>query len=257
MTNIYSQVKTFDVLCGIGCDFIQNKIKSHPFLIIDQTKDNLYELVGPNEWIRDYLYQYNMMGFYTVMSQPGSDYPIQIYQTYLDYKKSFIPTLNIVNPLDGKFGVKQRAEVEGFMKLEKAIKLFNLLKNEPEIKIGLSTCYFNDDYRNSLKNSNQNTINNYATISYQIENNKEIRFMESEAEINEIIRLELEGSERNYKLSQLKHVIRRYFIVRNYPLKKHIPNLSDNDVVGISIMDLEWNRNDYLWEKIYICLKEI
>jgi hypothetical protein len=65
--------------------------------------------------------------------------------------------------------------------------------------------------------------------------------MESEAETNEIIRLELEGSERNYKLSQLKHVVRRYFIVRTYPLKKHIPNLSDVDIVGISIMDLVWD----------------
>jgi hypothetical protein len=258
MTNIYSQVKTFDELCGIGCDFIQNKIKLHPFLIVDNTKDNLYELVGQNEWIRDYLYQYNMMGFYTVMSQPGSDYHIQIYPTYLDYKNSFIPTLNIVNPLDSKFGVKQRAEVEGFMKLEKAVKLFNLLKNEPEIKIGLSTCYFNDDNGNSFNNySNQNTINNYATLSYQIENNNQIRFMESEAETNEIIRLELEGSERNYKLSQLKHVVRRYFIVRNYPLKKHIQNLADTDIIGISIMDLIWDRNDYLWEKIYLCMKDI
>lgn len=262
MLNIYTEIKTFDELCDIGCKFIQNKIKTHPFLIVDETKDNLYELVGTNEWIRDYLYQYNLMGFYTVMSQPGSDYPIQIYPSYLDYKKSFDSQFNGIKPLDGKFGVKQRAEVEGFMKLEKAIKLYNLLKDDTQIKIGLSTFYTNDfgnNYANTYLNSNQltNTIDNYATLSYEIENNNHIRFMEYEAETNEIIRSELEGSDRNYKLSKLKHVVRRYFIVRTYRLKKHIPNLSDVDIVGISIMDLVWYRNDYLWEKIYLCLKDI
>lgn len=257
MSNIYQEIKTFDELCKIGCKFIQNKINTHPFLIIDKTKDNLYELIDTNEWIREHLYQYNLMGFYTVMSQPGSDYPTQIYSSYLDYKKSFVSEFSEIKPLDGNFGVKQRAEVEGFMKLEKALKLFDLLKDEPKIKIGISNLNSNNFYSNTNSNTNSNTIDSYATISYQIENNNQIRFMESEAEINEIIRLEFKGSERNYKLSKLKHVVRRYFIVRNYPLKKHIPNLSDTDIVGISIMDLVWNRNDYLWEKIYSCLKDI
>lgn len=254
MTNIYNQIKTFDELCRIGCDFIQDKIKSHPFLIINQSKDNLYELVGKNEWIRDYLYQYNLMGFYTVMSQPGLDYPVQIYPNYLDYKKSFIPEFNLyVYPMKEKFGVKQRAEVEGFMKLEKAVKLYNLLKNDIEIKIGISSYLVNE----KNKVPDHPLIDNYATLSYQIENNNQVRFMELEAETNELVRLKLKSTNRNYKLSKLKHVIRRYFIVRNYSLNKHIPNLLDNDIVGISIMDLIWTRNDYLWEKIYLCLKQI
>lgn len=251
MSNIYTLVKTFDELCNIGCEFIQNKIKIHPFLIVDESKDNLYELVGTNEWIRNYLYQYNSMGFYTVMSQPGSDYPIQIFSSYLDYKRSFISEYNIT-PLTDKFGVKQRAEVEGFMKSDKALKLFDMLKDDPEIKIGISTNLIN-------KTNLLNTLDNYTTLSYQIENfsNNQIRFMEYEAELNELNRLKLKGTERNYKLSQLKHVVRRYFVIRNYSLNKHIPNLSDDDIVGISIMDLIWNRNEYLWEKIYLCLKNI
>lgn len=256
MTNIYSQIKSFDELCRIGCEFIQNKIKIHPFLLVDETKDNLYELTGKNKWIGEYLYLYNLMGFYTVMSQPGSDYPIQIYSNYLDYKKSFFTEYNYCKPIDGKFGVKQRAEVEGFMKLEKALKLFNLLKNESEIKIGISVSKSKINYNNNITNTNSNTIDNYATLSYQIENNQ-IRYMEIEAETNEMVRATLTSTDRNYKLSQLKHVVKRYFVVRNYPLKKHIPNLSDSDIVGISIMDLVWNRNDYLWEKIYLCLKNI
>lgn len=251
MSNIYSEIKTFDELCRLGCDFIQNKIKTHPFLIVDQSKDNLYELVDGNEWIRDYLYSYNLMGFYTVMSQPGSDYPIQIYSSYLDYKKSFYPEFNIL-PLKNKFGVKQRAEVEGFMKLDKAIKLYNILKDDPEIKIGISVQI---DKNKIIIPSN--TLDNYATLSYEINDNKQIRFMESEAESNEITRSKLKGVDRNLKLSQLKHVVRRYFEVRNYSLNKHIPNLVDTDIVGVSIMDLVWNRNDYLWEKIYLCLKTI
>ncbi len=256
MSNIYNNINSFDELCKIGCEFILDKIKQHPFLIIDQTRDNLYELIGPYKWIKDYLYQYNKMGFYTVMSQPGADYPIKIYPNYLEYKKSFDSSNNNINikPLDGIYGVKQRAEVEGFMKLDKALKLFELLKDEPDIKIGLSLLVSPDKYLNNL---NQNSIDKYTTISYQIEKNNHERFMELEVETNKIIRKNLQGVNRNYKLEQLKHVVKRYFVVRNYLIKKHIPNLKDNDIIGISIMDLVWNRNDYLWEKIFICLKKI
>lgn len=251
-SDIYNKVMTFNELCNIGCEFIQNKIKVHPFLIVDETKDNLYELVGEKyEWIRYYLIKYNSMGFYTVMSQPGNDYPVQIYPNTLEYKKSFEYEKNINGLNDiNKFGVKQRAQVEGFMKLDKAKKLFDKLKNDPEIKIIIS----------HTDNIITNSLDNYTTLSYEritINNLNQIRFMEMEAEYNEKIRNELKGFDRNYKLEKLKHVIRRYFCVRNYKLNKHIPNLIDQDIIGINIMDLTWNRNDYLWEKIYFTLKEI
>lgn len=255
MTNtIYSQVKTFDELCKLGCDFIQNKLKTHPFLIVDQSKDNLYELVENNEWIRDYLYKYNLMGFYTVMSQPGNDYPTQIFPTYLQYKKSFNQNDKIY-PLENKFGVKQRAEVEGFIKLEKGLKLYKMLKDDPRIKIGLSCVP--ESCEDNIYEINFKSINQYATLSYEKISDSTIRFMEMEAESNELVRKEFEGSDRNLKLSKLYHVVRRYFVVRNYHIIKHIPNLYDNDIIGISIMDLEWDTNDYLWEKIYLCLKNV
>lgn len=247
---MYSKIKTFEELCDIGCKFILNEIKTHPFLIIDETKDNLYELTKQNEWIRDYLYKFNKLGFYTVMSQPGLDKSTIIYPTYLDYKNSFIEN-NKSKPLDGTFGIKQRAEVEGFMRLEQGLKLYNALKDEPEIIIGISILH---DKNNLIIESK--SIDKYTTLSYQIENFKE-RFMVSEAETNEVIRFEFKGIERDKKLRMMKHVVRRYFVVRNYPLNKHIPNLIDNDIIGISIMDKVWNRNDYLWKKIYFCLKNI
>jgi hypothetical protein len=256
---IYSQIQTFDELCKLGCDFIENKIKIHPFLIVDQTKDNLYELVGKNEWIRDYLYQYNLMGFYTVISQPGLDYPIHIYPTYLDYKNSFI-LQNDIKSFDDfmsfdDFGVKQRAEIEGFIKLDIGVKIYNKFKDDPRIKIALSN--IPESFSNNIPNSNFKSIDQYTTLSYKKLSNENIKFMENEAESNESARKEFKGSERNYKLSQLYHVVRRYFIVRNYSIKKHIQNLLDTDIVGISIMDLEWNNNDYLWNKIYLYLKQI
>jgi hypothetical protein len=245
---MYSQIKTFKELCELGCKFIKNEIKTHPFLIIDQNKDNLYELDEKTEWIRDYLYKYNKMGFYTVMSQPGSDYPIKIYPTYLDYKNSFNKN---IKPLEGTFGVKQRAEVEGFMKVSDALKLCSILSTDKEIMIKISVLFDKDDLI-----AEPISLNKYTTLSYQIENSG-LRFMETESELNELIRFEFEGIERDLKLSMMKHVVRRYFVVRNYPLKKHIPNLIDTDIIGISIMDLTWDRNDYLWEKIYFCLKNI
>lgn len=278
-TNIYSNIKTFDELCMIGCDFILNKIKFHPFLIVDESKDNLYELVDEKyKFIKEYLYQYNLMGFYTVMSQPGSNYSIKIYPTYLDYKKSFDDHYKKKNDLNkdsnNNFGVKQRAEVEGFIKLDKGIKLYNLLKDDPRIKIilsnvcesynnydhnynnnNISNCVINDDSNKQLNSSI--TINKYATLSYEKLSDGCVRFMEMEADKNELLRKEFQGSNRNLKLSQMYHVVRRYFVVRTYSLKKHIPNLSDTDIIGISIMDLEWDKNDYLWEKIYLCLKNI
>lgn len=261
ISSIYNNIKTFDELCLVGCDFIINKIKTHPFLIVDQTKDNLYELVREKyEFIRNYLFQYNSMGFYTVMSQPGSDYPTQIYPTYLDYKKSFDLDKNNNNDIElqmnnSKFGVKQRAEVEGFIKIKKGLKLHEILKNDPRIKIGIST--IPKSYPTDIIDFSFKSIDNYATLSYEKLPNGKIRFMEMESENNETIRKEFEGYDRNYKLTQLYHVVKRYYVVRTYPLKKHIPNLLDVDIIGISIMDLEWDSNDYLWEKIYLALKNI
>ncbi len=243
---MYSQITTFENLCEIGCKFIKNEIRTHPFLQIDYTKDNLYELDEKTEWIRNYLYEYNKIGFYTVISQPGCDYLITLYPTYLDYKNSY--NFNI-KPLDGIYGVKQRAEVEGFMKKHIALKLYSILSNDPKIIIKISF-----DKNNSIHDDE--SLNKYMTLSYQIEKN-DIRFMEKESEFNESIRLQNKKINRNDKLQKMKHVVRKYFSVRNYPLKKHIPNLIDNDIVGVSIMDLTWNQNDYLWKKIYQSLKNI
>ena len=248
---MYSNINTFEELCESGCKFILNKIKTHPFLIINQNQDNLYELVGEYAWIRDYLYQYNKMGFYTVMSQPGLSRNVDIYPTYLDYKNSFANKQIIKR--NGKFGVSQRAEVEGFMKMSQALKLYESLKNEPRIKIGLSNLSENNSYEHDIK-----SIDKYATLSYEIiQSNNETRFMEMEAEFNETVRNNLEGVCRDVKLSNLYHVIKRYYVVRTYSLKSHIPNLIDSDIVGVSIMDLEWKSNDFIWEKIYLSLLEI
>mgnify|MGYP007128297437 CR=1 FL=1 len=130
---MYSSIKTFDKLCELGCEFIQDKIKSHPFLIIDESKSNLYELDNEYKWIKEYLLEYNKLGYFTVMSQPGIDKSTQIYQNCLDYKQSF-SNPNIL-PLNGIYGILQRAEIQGFMENHKALKLYELLKNTRYIHI--------------------------------------------------------------------------------------------------------------------------
>jgi hypothetical protein len=254
---MYSNINTFEELCMIGCKFVLNEIKSHPFLTIDQDQDNLYEMVGGCSWIKDYLYKFNKLGFYTVMSQPGLVRTAKIYPTYLDYKKSFGDNGNkSINQRDGTFGIKQRAEVEGFMKISQATKLYDILKNDTRIRIGIGIRSLNFEQDNILLNSDKNSIDKYATLSFEDETNK-IRFMEMEVETNKVIRTKFKGMERDLKLSHLYHVVKRYFVVRTYPLKSHIPNLTDMDIVGVSIMDLEWEHNDYLWNKIYQSLLEI
>lgn len=252
---MYSHIDSFDKLCETGCDFIMDKIKIHPFLKIDQTKSNLYELDETNKWIRDYLYQYNKLGFYTVMSQPGLDYPVKLYSSYLDYKKSHLE--QNIKYTDGKFGIKQRAEVEGFMKLSKAKILLNHLGSDNRLRIGISNLESREIFYAGESISALDPLDEYATLSYRVNSDSNIVFMNKEDKINESIRFKYKNSPRDLKLSLMNHIIRRYFVVRTYPLKKHIPNLKDDDIVGVSIMDLVWDSNDYLWDKVLFALNII
>jgi len=179
----------------------------------------------------------------------------------LDYNKSL--TDNSIQPINGIFRVKQRAEVEGYMKLSKAIKLYDELKKQSHIKIKISDNIFTNKMSidNLLLYNNDiititNSLDKYTKLSYVIENNS-YRFMEMEEELNELISHEYENSPKDKKFSMMNHVVRKYFIVRSCPLKKLFPSLIENDIVGVSIMDLTWNRNDFLWEKILFVLKNI
>jgi hypothetical protein len=251
---MYDTIETFDELCQSGIEYINGTINSHIFLSIDNTKSNLYELVGEKEFIKNYLLYYNSNGFYTVMSQPCADYEVSIFANCYDYKLSH-SDVNI-KPLNGKYGVKQRAEVQGFMHKNRAENIYNYLKLDKNIKVLVSTINEN------IPINEQNY--RYATLSYKyidndidIDINNDIKFMEAEDDFNENIRTELHGVDRNAKLKKLKHIVRRYFIARSYPLKRHVPNLIDNDIVGISFMDLTWNRETIIWNKISECLDVI
>lgn len=253
----YSDIKNFDELCIVGCEFIKGNITQHPFLPNNKSDDNLYELVGQYNWIREYLLEFNKLGFYTIMSQPGNSKAIDIYSNYYEYKKSFLANdtnINLnsnsnTNKLVGNYGIMQRAEIEGFMKYSKAMKLYSMLKNEQDIIILIS---------GNKSNIALNSLDKYATLSYESTNDN-IRFMEIESEANESIKVKVKHKnlKRDDKLKLMFHVVERYFEINKYNIKKHIPNMINFDIVGISIMDRIWNRNDYLWEKILFCLKKI
>lgn len=243
---MYGEIETFEELCQSGIEYINGTINSHIFLSIDKTKPNLYELVGEKEFIKNYLLYYNANGFYTVMSQPCADYDVKIYDNCFDYKLSHSDLS--IKPLNGKYGVKQRAEVQGFMRKNRAENIYNYFKLDKHIKVLVSTINEN------IPINEQNY--RYATLSYKYVNN-DIKFMEMEDDYNENIRIKLHGLDRNEKLKKLKHVVRRYFIARSYPLKRHVPKLIDDDIVGISFMDLTWNRETILWNKISECLDTI
>lgn len=245
----YSDIKNFDELCIIGCEFIKGNITQHPFLPNNKSENNLYELVGQYGWIREYLLEFNKLGFYTIMSQPGNSKVIDIYSNYYEYKKSFLAhnTKINLNKIVGNYGIMQRAEIEGFMKYSKAMELYSMLKNEPDIIILISA---------NKSNNILNSLDKYATLSYESSNDN-IRFMEAEAEANESIKVQYRNYKRDDKLKLMFHVVKRYFEINKYDIEKHMPNMINFDIVGISIMDRIWNRNDYLWEKILFCLKKI
>jgi len=61
---MYDKIESFDKLCKIWCEFILSNVKCHPFLIIDQSKPNLYELELKNAgynlitiWENDYFWK--------------------------------------------------------------------------------------------------------------------------------------------------------------------------------------------------------
>lgn len=133
------------------------------------------------------------------------------------------------------------------MKYNEAMKLYDMLKNESDILVLIST---------SKENCIINSLDKYATLSYE-ETNNNIRFMEIEVETNEFIKKKYINYKRDEKLKLMHHVVKRYFEINKFDIKKHLPNLSNSDIVSISIIDKIWNRNDYLWEKILFCLKKI
>lgn len=264
--SIYSQVKSFDELCAIGCKFIKGEIKTHPFLITINSQDNLYELTGEYEWIKKYLFQYNKLGFYTIMSQPGTTKPTDIYANYYEYKKSFSTRDKQIynnvnsNKLAGTYGIKQRAEVEGFMRYSNALELYSMLKNDPNVIILIKIKKDNLIDCDYLTNNTFNdALDKYATLSYeQIDDlNNKIRFMIMEDETNIMIKKKYFNYKRNDKLKLMYHLTKRYFEINKYDINKHLPNIMDLDIVSISIMDKRFDSNDYLWDKILFCLKQI
>jgi hypothetical protein len=165
------------------------------------------------------------------MSQPGNSKLIDIYSNYYEYKKSYIiaDTKTKINltKLDGNYGIMQRAEVEGFMKYDKAIQLYYMLKNDTNIIILIST---------NKENYISNSLDKYTTLSYETTHYNN-RFMKMEAEYNETIRQKYKNYKRDDKLKLMKHVIRRYFEINKFEIKKHFPNILDTDIVGISIIN--------------------
>lgn len=73
----YDSLSSFDEYCRYGMDFIDDKVRYHPFWLSRETEHNCYE---GNDNFRSKLKEINRLGLYTHISQPS-----EISDTFIQY----------------------------------------------------------------------------------------------------------------------------------------------------------------------------
>jgi hypothetical protein len=100
----YKNFRTFEDVCRHGAMYVSDQVKNHPnWLDVPDDSKVLYEMVGEYEWIGKIIYDYNCLGFFTDLSQPGLS----------------------------EDNYRQRACIRGHMYKDRAIKIYDeLIKNK-------------------------------------------------------------------------------------------------------------------------------
>ncbi len=201
----FKYAKTFEDLCKLGAMYANDEINEYPGWS-HVSGQNLYEMAGRHEWIKYIICDYNTNGFFTRMSQPGN-------------KCIILET-------------QQRASVDGFMKKNMAMYVYEKLKNNENFVI-----------LTSLANRDIPFEHRVRTIPFK--NNVPM----------------FKQLKRNPNMS-----VTHFGVGINYPLFEEIfkttlldadPKLFEKDnIVQFSIMDLRWNYNDELWTTLLDCIKE-
>lgn len=183
------------------------------------TKNTLHELSsGPLIWISDIIIKYNELGFLTYTSQPGSCFKTIIYKTMYDRK--FNISENILS-IDGKR--LQRVYIRGYMHKDMASYIVEKL--------------IKDKYLFARSENLNNIIPNIDIKLGSVNFYKDDPVITKMSHNNDL-KSEPDGNE-SFNLNQSLH---RPFNFIYYS--------SIDDIVEFDIVDVRWNNNTYLWEKL-------
>jgi hypothetical protein len=246
------ECKTFEQVCLVGAKYANDEDDVHESLgwCDSGCTPNLYEMVRNYSWIRPIIHQYNKLGFYTRMSQPGcNDSIIKSKSLYGSMKQTDIYLNN-----GNQHTHKQRAMIMGYMRCDRATKIYNILKNDPYLMVGLHSI-------------NNGDIPNYSWITSSFTNN------EITPNVFDIIKLDHPNYDRMTARQQniinkkypadFKSYAGAHCSINNFT--KELPKLASScfDTKSpeyldyIEIFDKRWDNNDYLWNKVLDILQKI
>src|SRR5688572_11125592 len=121
----YTLCTTFEQMCHIGTKFANDECDVSLGWLDQQSKPNLYEMVGELEWIRPIIAQYNTFGFFTRLSQPGRESKCSPFKSHyhMMHCNGNINDDDLIQDDGHYYTIKQRAAIGDFMKIRQAQRL--------------------------------------------------------------------------------------------------------------------------------------
>lgn len=218
---------TFEELCEYGALYVIDKEEESPFHCIKAKKEqpNVYE---HHKMMSAVLHTFNRLGFWTYTSQPGKIYKSQVFKTLFDRK--YKNTEFLVDCTR-----KQRALVRGYATKELATHICETLWNHSRLFVRAEHMprTFNGDIQ-------------FGSVAFI--NNTPVESMESEYIYTD------DESIKSIPDSDYSFPLHRNC---SRPLKfwkNELRNLSlcyfDGRIVHLEIFDIDFGRNDCLWETL-------
>lgn len=230
--DMWDCAKTFKNVCFLGSLWCQNLIKVQPGCGITEC-DNLYELNNLDN-VRNIIIEYNKLGFFTTMSQPGK----------IDIDTNISTDTKNVQ-------YRQRASISGYVKLSTWLKLAKRIENDEYIFAEMNRCgksYVLEHYElNAIKKTqnfkSQQLSNRLMTATFI---NNEFPIDIYNKKINDktihIITLEDEGISYFWTNACCETQSINDYIGHEI--------IDDDEIIPIHIFDKEWGNNDRLWNLI-------
>jgi len=224
---MWKSVRTFSDVCFLGNLFCQNLIKIQPNYAMTLKEHNLHEFDTDNlKHNIEIISNYNKLGFYTTMSQPGHITPDKTN-----------PNVTYV----------QRANVSGYVKLNTFIKLLNLVSQDNSLI--MLYCPFENKFPDNIAEIEKiycEKMNKYFD-RFNLENR-----LITATFVNGKFPSHIYLSDK-YKINC--HTIDDiYYYHTNFSTESnHIDNyiqrelIDTDDVFSVSIIDKNWGNN-ILWE---------
>lgn len=192
----------------------------------------LYELNNKRwSWIADIIVDYNRLGFYTFVSQPGKSYCDDMYKSAYHRLKAPTPD-NILQACVRK----QRAYIRGYMDHDMAEFVYRQLQHDPFIFV--RTSYHNRPFDDHVKFGSVNFYNDQPVLMEEID--------------WDCIEETKNHPDADWSFN-LRLLLRRPFTMM---LGEQYPHIDATQIVEIEFIDRRWNDNDYFWSKVLDVIKQ-